>query len=121
VARDQDKAEEHLGFDFETEKLGRVYCRLLNFKLLFRFTALTKSAPDTVPDFLWALLSVVGERRDDAAPEDRAISWDQAKALTDQELEQFAANTSKPPIGSDQAGGHNRQLKALTNARIVNG
>jgi len=44
-----------------------------------------------VPDFVCALLSVVGERRDAAVPQDRAISGKQAKALTDQELEQFAA------------------------------
>ncbi|MGO9060955.1 MAG: hypothetical protein ACLQU2_26765 [Candidatus Binataceae bacterium] len=91
MAADQGKAEEHFSFEFETEKLGRVCCRPLNFKLLFRLTDLVKSAPDTAPDFVCALLSVVGERRDAAVSEDRAISGEQVKALTDQELEQFAA------------------------------
>jgi hypothetical protein len=91
VAADQSRAEEDFGFEFETEGLGRVCCRPLNFKLLFKFTDLIKSAPDTVPDFVCSLLSVVGERRDAAVPEDRAISREQAKTLTDQELEQFAA------------------------------
>jgi hypothetical protein len=91
VAADQSKAEENFGFEFETEGLGRVCCRPLNFKLLFKFTDLIKSAPDTVPDFVCSLLSVIGERRDAAVPEDRAISREQAKTLTDQELEQFAA------------------------------
>jgi hypothetical protein len=89
VAADQGKAKENFGFEFETEGLGRVHCRPLNFKLLFQFTDLIKSAPDTVPDFVCSLLSVVGERRD--AAEGRAISREQAKTLTDQELEQFAA------------------------------
>jgi len=40
VAADQGKAEEHFSFEFETEKLGRVCCRPLNFKLLFRLTDL---------------------------------------------------------------------------------
>ena len=91
MAVDQSKAEEDFGFEFETEGLGRVCCRPLNFKLLFRFTDLIKSVPDTVPDFVCSLLSVVGERRDAAVPEGRAISREQAKTLTDQELEQFAA------------------------------
>jgi len=91
VVVDQSKAEEHSCFEFETEKLGRVCCRPLNFKLLFRFTDLIKSAPDTVPDFVCTLLSIIGERRDAAVPEDRVISVEQAKALTDRELEQFAA------------------------------
>jgi hypothetical protein len=91
VAVDESNAEEHLGFELETEGLGRVCCRPLNLKLLFKFTDLIKSAPDTVPDFVCSLLSVVGERRDAAVPEGRAISREQAKTLTDQELEQFAA------------------------------
>lgn len=78
MAADQGRAEEHLGFEFETEKLGRVYCRPLDFKLLFRFTDLIKRAPDTAPDFICALLSVIGERRD-AAAEERAISREEAK------------------------------------------
>jgi len=91
VAADQGKAEENFGFEFETEGLGRVCCRPLNFKLLFKFTDLIRSVPDTVPDFVCTLLSVVGERWDAAVPEDRAISSEQAKTLTDQELERFAA------------------------------
>jgi hypothetical protein len=91
VQADRGKAEEHFSFEFEAEKLGRVCCRPLNLKLLFRFTNLIKSAPDSVRDFVCALLSVVGERRDAAVPEDRAISGEQAKAMTDQDLEQFAA------------------------------
>lgn len=91
MAADQGKAEEDFGFEFETEEFGRVCCHPLNFKLLFKFTDLTKSAPDTVPDFVCSLLSVVGERRDAAVPQDRTISREQAKTLTDQELEQFAA------------------------------
>ena len=91
MAVDQGKAEEHLGFEFETERLGRVCCRPLDFKLLFRFTDLLKRTPDTVPDFISALLSVVGERCNAAVPEERAISWEEAKALTDQEMEEFAA------------------------------
>lgn len=91
MAADQGKAEEHFSFEFETEKFGRVCCRPFNLKLLFRFTDLIKGAPDTVRDFICALLSVIGKRRDAAFPQDRAISREQAKALTDQELEQFAA------------------------------
>jgi hypothetical protein len=119
----QGKAEEQLGFEFETEKLGRVYCRPLNFKRLFRLTDLTKRAPDTVPDFLCALLSVVGQRRDIAPSADGAISGEQARTLTEQELEQFAAKflkaanwvglggRTKPTGESAEECSHSEQLK----------
>jgi hypothetical protein len=90
VAVVQGRAEEP-GFEFETENLGRIRFRPLNFKLLFRFIDLIKSEPDSAPNFVCALLSVVGEREDASVPEDRGISREQAKTLSDEELEQFAA------------------------------
>jgi hypothetical protein len=91
VSEDQVRVIENSRFEFEAETLGRIYCRPFDLKLLFRFIDLIKLAPDTVRDCVCSLLSVVGERLNDAVPEERGISMEQAKALSDLEIEQFAA------------------------------
>src|SRR5215469_14020608 len=90
MSEDQVRVRDNSGFEFETETLGRIHCWPFDLKLLFRFVDLMKVAPDTVRDCVCALLSVVGERWDPTAFEDRRISTEQAKTLTDQERERFA-------------------------------
>ena len=121
MAADQGKAEENFGFEFETEGLGRVCCRPLNFKLLFKFTDLIKSAPDTVPDFVCALLSVVGEQRDAAGAEGSRSRRNRRKPSQIKNSSNSQHDSSKPPIGLDQAGRQNRQQKAVKNAHMVRG
>jgi hypothetical protein len=91
VAEERNRATEDSGFDFETKTLGHIRCHPLDLEVLFRFTDLVKAAPETVRECICSLLSAAGERWDATLPEDRGISREQARTLTDQELEQFAA------------------------------